>query len=434
MKFYFKSVFFAAALMAGFASCSNEDGLDNPATVDEGTPTAFSLVIGQPKTYATDATNATDAEVAINTIDVYIFGTDNVFQKRQTIAVDDFTKNGNVYTSNKAIKTTTGNKYIYVGVNLPDDVANAIPTQGVNVAYNIANVTELNTAGFAMFNTYKATPTTLVADPTGDGSANKVEISVARILSKVMVVKNFSSNEVAGGRIGDLEFSVGNINKKYFIYPTANNEDPNYDTVANTDWGNNFYHLFGTLESDKYKNVNEDLDNMKLAAAHYIMENTSSAKVKNDHTYANIRMTFIPDEMVTYNEGDTEPIAKVPAAGTPGDDFYTAQKNGKLYYFSDKDQAVKWAGEANVVKYTDGKCYYRVFLTGSDNEYNVLRNTIYKVSIATVAGIGKGTPGLDGGGGEEGGEEGGEDIDTPTNMKVEVKIENWNIENQEADL
>ena len=432
MKFYFKSVFFAAALMAGFASCSNEDGLDNPATVDEGTPTAFSLVIGQPKTYTTDATNATTDEVKVEKIDVYIFGTDNVCQKHIPLAANAFTDAGNVYTSKQAIKTTTGNKYIYVGVNLPDDVANAIPTQGVNVAYNIANVTELNTAGFAMFNTYKATPTTLVADPTGDGSANKVVISVARILSKVMVAKNFTPGAVIGGTISDdLEFSVGNINKKYFIYPTANNEDPNYGAVASGEWGNNFYHLFAS--DNAYKDVNTNFDDMKTAKAHYIMENTSSEKLKNEHTYADIRLTFTPSEMVTYNAGDTEPIAKDPAAGTPGKHFYTVQKNGKLYYFSDKDQAVKWAGEANVVKYTDGKCYYRVFLTGSNNDYNVLRNTIYKVSIASVAGIGKGTPGL-GGGQEGGGEEGGEDIDTPTNMKVEVKIENWNIENQEADL
>lgn len=434
MKFYFKSVFFAVVLMAGLASCSNEEGVDNPATgVDEGNPTAFALTIGQPKTYATDA-NATTDELEVKTIDVFIFNKNSVFQKHESLKISDFEIADNVYKYKNAIKSTTGDKRIYVGINLPSEVVTAIPTQGVNAVSGINEVSDLKSNGFAMFNIYKG-ETTLLVESDEDGSANQVKITVARILSKVMVAKKsgFTPGAVAGGTISDdLEFSVGNINKKYFVYPTADNKDPNYEAV--TDWEANFYHLFDTGDANAYQSVNANFTDMKTAKAHYIMENTSSGKKKNEHTYADIRVTFTPSEMVTYIKGtDTEPIKA--GAGSTGDTFYTVQKNNRLYYFEVKTQADDWAGTENkVVEYKDGKCYYRVFLTGEDKEYDVLRNTIYKVTIASVAGIGKGEAGLDkdDGGGDGGEEE--EDIDTPTAMKVEVTIENWNIETQEADL
>ena len=53
------------------------------------------------------------------------------------------------------------------------------------------------------------------------------------------------------------------------------------------------------------------------------------------------------------------------------------------------------AGTGDTYKWTKGKCYYRVYLYdkyGADKFYDVVRNTIYNVNIASIKAPGSNTP------------------------------------------
>ena len=73
MKKYFKTVFLATAVMVSFASCSNDEIVDNGNDIPEGEKTSFILTIDQPQTYAVSDDNATDGEKQITSVDVFIF-------------------------------------------------------------------------------------------------------------------------------------------------------------------------------------------------------------------------------------------------------------------------------------------------------------------------------------------------------------------------
>ncbi|GAE86649.1 Mfa1 family fimbria major subunit [Bacteroides reticulotermitis] len=416
----------AAALTLGLSSCSNNDDLGNGETIDTGRPTKMTLAITQPTTYATDG-NATAAEVDIKTVDVYIYS-GSTFIKRENFKVDDgdFVQDSTdpavwKLATGKEITTTTGAKNIYVGVNLSEELAGKIAgTNPGTFAQTVASAAALNSDGFAMFSRTTTTADLVATDATDYDTKNTVSTTVARLLAKVVVKEKSSSATVAPeGKFHNLKFTVHNVNTKFFPLPSATFVDPNHESQT----------VFSDfIKGTSYTNVNKstvtDPEDIK---AIYTTENTSLGDLQGDHTYVHVEAAFVP---TTINGWVGENLT-TEADINPGDIFYRVIVEGKNYYFSDKDQATAYASAktGTLTEYIGGLSYYNVFLNPNpakgENKFDVLRNTIYTVNITKINGLGEGKdvaidPEVP--------------IVAPTNLSVEIDIEDWSTNDQDSEL
>ena len=396
MKTKFKFLLFAAAATtAGFTSCSSDD--DSNGGV-EGANTRFSLTISTPKTYADP--NATSDEVALNTVDVYIYkGTS--FAGHASLTASDFTLTGDTWVlkETSAITTTTGEKTIYVGMNLPATIATAIENSGPSAARTITALSELKTTGFAMFSR-EAKKQTLTANL----SENVVETTVSRLVSKVV----FSSKETsyivkgAGGLAEDLMFTAGNVNNKFFPLPMTDYKDPNF-LVA--DESANFLHPSRpTQEVDDYVAINATGAVIKDANKVYAMENSvANAPKQGSVTYGLVSAVYTPAQSTYYaTAGDNTSDLK-NGTFAKGDDFWLVNGPDGNLFFSAEADAIAFVGldpladpDEDIVKYTAGKMYYAVWFKedtpkGTASKYSIFRNTIYQVNVTDINGIGSNT-------------------------------------------
>ena len=107
----------ALALMMALSSCTKENGTegsggDSGQEVVEGLSTYASISISQsarPGTYAGGA-EAQDKEGTINKATVFVVSADGIVRKKIDITT----------TATTAFQTTTGKKYLYALVNVPD--------------------------------------------------------------------------------------------------------------------------------------------------------------------------------------------------------------------------------------------------------------------------------------------------------------------------
>lgn len=420
MKVFFNYLAVTAALALGFSSCSNDDDLTgnggNPAPT--GKATTFTLSIAQPRTYATDP-NATDAERLMNSVDVFIFNDANGFEKREHLEGSEFTQSpDNEYTADRTIATTVGAKKIYVGINLSDALARKVATEGMSAIYKVSSADDLLVDGFAMFSKVSSSATFVEAtDPTAS-TANRVSANVARLLAKVSVEKGTAlKNNVLGGTISDLQFSVSNITKQYFILPSVSTFSPT-NTLAD------FY------KENAYKAVNANGTAIASANASYALENASAQSLEGYSTYASIRAKFVPTTVVklsTAGNGASGLVSET-APATP-QTFYVVTNAGVKYYFIDENDATAYDGEVNglpsarVDTYTDGYCYYKAYLNPAV-DYNIYRNNFYKVNITAVNGLGQSGDDID---------NPEHEISKPTNITVDIVVEPWveNVQNDE---
>ena len=432
MKANFKYVMMmAAALTLGFSSCSNNDDLGNGDTIESGRPTKMTLAITQPTTYAGGDDNATAAEVDIKTVDVYIYN-GTTFMKREHFAIGDFDSAGDnawKLKNEKRITTTTGAKTIYVGVNLPTTLAGDI--EGTNpgtIAQTVADAAALNSDGFAMFSRTKATADLVDVDATDYDTKNTVSTTVARLLAKVVVKEGSTlSGESLEGDLTDLKFTINNVNTKFFPLPSATFLDPNHTSpwsATSTDF---------IKEGTVYMAVGESSTAVTTTDhAIYTTENTSAGELQGDHTYVRVKGIFVPS---TIKEWDGSSLTTSSTAHIKGNDFYKVVVDGEKHFFSNGAQAADYANKkANdvYVTYTGGVTYYNVFLNPvpakGEKKFDVLRNTIYTVNITKVNGVGEGD-----------GEntvvtDPEEPIAAPTNLSVEIDIEDWSTNNQDSEL
>lgn len=218
----------AAALLTGFAACSDDATVDpvGGGTIDDGEPTTVNLALSQPRTYATALETATEYEAQLSTVDVFIYNTSNLLVGHKQLTASDFSYNAgssntskDVWNSTTPIATTTGTKKIYVGVNLPVEVRNTVTgpgtLAGISSVSNIDLSKLAHNDGIAMFSVDEKTAD-LVADASDP--ANTVTVQVGRLVAKIAVVAGSAlSLDVVGGRLSDLKFAIRNSNKQ--IYP-----------------------------------------------------------------------------------------------------------------------------------------------------------------------------------------------------------------------
>lgn len=422
MKVFFNYLIATAALTAGFTSCSNDDDLTgnggNP--IPSGKATTFTLSIAQPKTYAADP-NATVDETKMNSVDVFIFNDIDVLEKRERLSGSDFTQSpDNEYTADRTIATTVGAKKIYVGVNLSDDLARKVASEGLTAIYKVSGSNDLmNPAnGFAMFSRAVSNATFVEATDPAASTANKVSATVARLLAKISVEESATLKyNVLGGTVSDLQFSVSNITKQYFMLPSVSTSSP-----ANT--------LADFYKENTYKAVNANGTTITAANVSYALENASAQNLEGYSTYASIRAKFLPSTVVELNTpgNGSSGLVSATAPATP-QTFYVVSNAGVRYYFIDQTDATAYDGEINgatptITTYENGYCYYKAYLNPAAN-YNIFRNNLYKVNITAVNGLGQS----------------GDDIidpthpiSKPTNITVDIVVEPWVENTQNTEI
>ncbi len=143
-------------------------------------------------------------------------------------------------------------------------------------------------------------------------------------------------------------------------------------------------------------------------------------------TYMQIEAIFTPDEVY-----DPANMAAAPVAGTPGMDFWAAEYQGFLTYFSGNPSSVADAYSVPV-EYIGGKMYYKfpVFDTDESTDSNVTRNRVlrnhsYTFTVNVVRELGSDTDVVDP----------QEPITELTAIEVEVEVLNWDkVTTGEVDL
>lgn len=431
MKTNFKYAFMAmVALSMGLTSCSKDD--DATTGVDEGASAQLTVSIAFPAAGHTRATttadeNATDAEAAVTKVDVYLYTAGGEYISHTPLEASDFSQGAagtesDTYTASKTISTTTGEKNIYVGVNLPGDIATALEGWSMNdMATKATEMTRAQmtntTAGLPMFSKTVAN-TTLVADKTA--ASNTVAVTVQRLVAKV-TVESAAKMEQAGaaGTLGALEFAIYNFNQRQFMMQgEAPFKDPNWaigsalptidlDVTQNP---------VGDLEANPtasdwktvLKRTEGDSPAITAYAAAYASENTSEGKRKGEVTRATVRATFIPKNITVYAEGTDNTkgykIIENPDLSTVAT-FYsvTPSVGAATAYFTDNAVATQFAADNNatVTEFTGGYCYWHMYLnknqknqdgTAHANIQDVLRNDYLKCNITRIVVPGRNTP------------------------------------------
>lgn len=402
---------------------------------EEKTSMSIRMSFPRPEgTRATGDTNATDAEAAIKTVDVYVF-TDasegGTYQSHTKLTAADFSTattaaDGDVYQATTQIPASTGKKAILVGINLPTKAATSLEGQTLSRAStNIHTVAiqpstyDVATNGLPMFSTAVATAT-LVTDDT----QNVVSVKASRLVAKVTVETSTTmSQEGLDGTLGTLSFALNNQNTRFFLLQGAapDYQDPNYSTYADTDFadatpGSADYVAVASGPQSPVSNYN----------ALYALENTSDDKQGQDLTRVTVSATFIPTNIVnSYTAGSKTVVETANTNSTPTTFYEVITAAGdKVYFNAQADAAAYQADMANstLETYTNGVCYWYLFLnkTGNnDTQWEVIRNDFYKCNITRIVAPGNPTDALSTDAA----------LTTPeddTNLTVSVDVLNWN--------
>lgn len=415
---FFTMLAAATALMAGVTGCNNDDDMSGGGQVDEGKATQMTLSISFPnnETRATGDTNATEAEAEVKTVDVFIYNGAGAFISHTPLTISDFTPNGasgtaDEYTySGAKIKTTTGTKNVYVGINLPTGFATTLKGKNMGELSTVASTltrAQLTTIanGLPMFS---STPATSTFVETETDPANTVTVTVERLVAKV-TVEAAADIDVAGvtgmGTLGELEFAINNFNERMYLVQGAapNYKDPNWDSQTLT---------AGWLATDFSQATDADyvtvLDKKVITLptvddynVRYASENTSREKLKGEITRATIRSTFIPTT-ITISDGSGGYTTTTGTKSSPAT-FWAVTPTGKATaFFETKSIADAYAadnGSVDVLEYEDGYCYWDMFLnkkTGTNKaaQWDVLRNEYFKCTITRIAALGRPDPGV----------------------------------------
>ncbi|MGJ1265555.1 Mfa1 family fimbria major subunit [Sphingobacterium spiritivorum] len=413
---------YAIIALAGLtlASCKKQGGEINPVNPEEGKDARITLNITPAAsigTYASteDTDGGTANESKINTIDVFLYSEEGSLtpagHQRFTGA------DANIGTS-KTIQTKTGRKRIYIGINLPESLANQLKDNySVMESPYAVNMLQLATAndGVMMFSQSVVS----LDIKEGNDPANKVSIPVSRLLAKAAVLQgnSLSLSNVQGGTVSDLEYTVAQRNKQIFVGQLYDFKDPNWAYMNPFVSGNSGTltaeyqaNFTGVLNTD-YKTVDAKGTANDILKTVYIPENTTELPAPTQVTYIQVKGKFTPTTL--------------QAGGTPNADgtFYVMfgqiGSNDALHqlYFSTQAAADAEAALSKysngttqrsvVLKYDKGICYFRLYLNEDQvagaTKLGILRNTFFKAQITKINGLGTplegqipGTPGTPG--------------------------------------
>ncbi|MGJ1419135.1 Mfa1 family fimbria major subunit [Sphingobacterium spiritivorum] len=403
------------------ASCKKQGVVIDPPVVSEAKDATITLKITSAANIGTYASTSgshegTANEKVIKTLDVFLYNED---ASLSPAGYERFSGNDASLNTPKLIKTKTGPKRIYIGINLPVALANQLKDnyQVMQSPYAV-NMAELATAsdGLMMFNQNIAS----LEIKEGNHADNKISIPVARLLAKAGILqhKDLSLNINTVGTLSNLQYTIGQRNKNIFVGHLYDFKDANWTYISPTLSAAEYAAAFTGVRNTEYKPVDAKLTATEYLNTVYIPENTSEKSEHSQVTYVQIKTKLTPAAL---EDG------ALPANGTFYVMFGQEGSDRRIYqrYFATKtaaDNAAKetkyWDNATNkklqtaVLTYDNGLCYYRLYLNEDQlagaNKVGIFRNTFFKAQISKFNGLGApleglvpggpGTPGNPGGG------------------------------------
>ncbi len=366
-------------------------------------------------TRATNDTNGTAAEAAVNTVDVFIYTGGGDYWGHQHLAGSAFTQQpstatADVWQANTTFVAQTGANNFYIGVNLPTAIATALEHKSMSAAANLAHtiaradITTLPAGGIPMFST-SAVAATLQPRPT----TNTITADVKRIVAKVTVEKATNMRQDGtSGQLGQMSWTINNQNSRVFMLqggPSAY-ADPNWTAASYN--STDFHDAATPAVAAEWPNVNNGpVTDVSTYNVLYALENTSDQKTMKELTRVTVRATFVPEKWIDtggYNSTTgtlSDPVNNTnynasPGASTPTDFWTVAPGAGQdTQYFRSQTDADAYAQSKSVTAsaHTGGWCYWNIFLNKA-NRGDVYRNDFYKCNITRVVAPGQNTPAL----------------------------------------
>lgn len=424
----FGKIIFGAALIASFASCTNETnfGQESAGQVEEGIPTyaRIKLSVNQMGSRAglSRATAITDGnESALKGgVRILIFDKNNVLETQAK--VDKEITSGTEIE--ELIATTTGYKTIYAIANpkagAADEAIKNITTGMTLSAFQnlkldavkqetqggVSDVLIAKADNFLMVGYTTAT----LASKTGQ-EYNAVPIDVTRLASKVAMkmseaAKKSDLNFVPANTavtVDNAKFQLAQNNKQSFVYVAPNNFSPNgADTQAAADFESEkvFSHL--TVGDWKTTTWTDELGTKEFTAGDltmnnfiYTSENINQTPRVGNITFAMIQVKLTPTKFTDENgtlagDGTFYAVAQYTKAATTKADqivtyhgiYSTEQKANEAITKLTQDGT----HNCSVITYTAGTSYYRLNLrdlkkTTPFERYALKRNSYYQVLV-----------------------------------------------------
>ena len=424
----FGKIIFGAALIASFASCTNETnfGQESAGQVEEGIPTyaRIKLSVNQMGSRAglSRAAAITDGnESALKGgVIILIFDKNNVLET-QAIVDKEITSGTEI---EELIATTTGYKTIYAIANpKAGDADEAIKniTTGMTLSAfqnlkldavkqetqgGVSDVLIAKADNFLMVGYTTAT----LASKTGQ-EYNAVHIDVTRLASKVAMkmseaAKKSDLNFVPANTavtVDNAKFQLAQNNKQSFVYVAPNNFSPNgADTQAAADFESEkvFSHL--TVGDWKTTTWTDELGTKEFTAGDltmnnfiYTSENINQTPRVGNITFAMIQVKLTPTKFTDENgtlagDGTFYAVAQYTKAATTKADqivtyhgiYSTEQKANEAITKLTQDGT----HNCSVITYTAGTSYYRLNLrdlkkTTPFERYALKRNSYYQVLV-----------------------------------------------------
>jgi len=229
--------------------------------------------------------------------------------------------------------------------------------------------------------------------------ANNVTVECERLVAKV-TVETAANLDTASlpGTAGNLMFAINNFNTKLFLLQgdAPYRKDPNWSSGSwvSSDFDPAVDSHYATILS-RAQITNPSIGEY---SPRYAAENTSETKLKKEITRVTVRAAFIPSKVV---EGTSGNFTQNSNHGvTNAQTFYAVTPSlleGTSFFFNlSTANAFAQDNGGAVVTYTDGYCYWDIFLNKDPlniiNRWDVLRNDYYRCVITKIAGLGRNTP------------------------------------------
>jgi len=431
----------AAVFIMGFASCTKERNSFSNNLVDEGTDTYMSVSIAFPKNSQTRAPgdsfdpNVHGDEAKINHVDIFVYSTESgTFSSYARLLANQFNEategsNSDIYVAKVKVKTTTGKRTVYAGINLPDDIVENIKFRTQDALYNgvmdVLGTTIIHgDNGFAMFSVAGQAKELVEENDANYLANNSVTLQCKRLVAKVTVEadENIDTSELQG-KVLNLRWAISNFNKKMFlINNTVPFKDPNWDVYNVNDF------------SQEGQNHNTPVIMRESGVTpvydpRYASENTSELNRQKEITRVTVRGTYVPKYITTITKQMINSVDTYVSHDVIENPLYTALDNdpnydltgiiftfyaitvpslGNTFYFLNSDDMLIFRKEflaenGNNLEwshYDKGYAYWNIFLNKDPNpltqyrRWDVMRNDYYKCNITKIKSIGMPAPGV----------------------------------------
>lgn len=383
MKKMIKKYAFMALAAISITACNKDEQNEIDFNGVNGKNAKLQLMVTAPKsvfTYAAADDNATDAEMKINTLDVFVYDDGAPFTLTSYAHIEGSTiyETDGVTIKEQSLDVKTGAKQVFVAVNISPEIVDKLKSNyaNMNTAIDVDMSTLVNSDGsVAMFN--ESINRIIVSDNAG---ANKITVAVSRLVAKTSVKsgQSLALSNIAGGTLSELNYTIGQANTKQIIAPLVNFVDANWLAADHNDSD------LRPVDVATFQPVNAASAAISNQNAMYAPENTTKEHQYNQVTYVSVRAKFTPSTLT-----GAQPLA---ADGT----FYAVFTNYGVYYFGSLEEAQQYAtknGGAAPITYNNGYCYYRLYLnpegnTMGEGKYDLLRNVYYNATVTKINGLG----------------------------------------------